>query len=165
MSTIFFVISQELAEIFLKSGLKEITESRYPEDYHEIITKGYNPDIHRRAFAKSSTFLILFDYKKLVFHDQWSPVLGYRKEKIAIQELTSLLVFSRLQNETRARIRRNYEPFRIETLMKDIKLGVSRLKPLAIQEVIRAYSFIKTNLNIVTEEEKVSEKVRQILHS
>lgn len=94
-----YKVSQELIEILLKNGFREVTQKTYPEHYAKLLKNGYNPDSIKRhfAFKKNSHWVayIKFDYTYIqILHD--TPCLQEMLYAIDENQLKSVFTFFKM---------------------------------------------------------------------
>lgn len=96
-----FKASEELAQLLIKNGLKEVTFSKYPEHHNKILKDGYNPHNSKRIFEVNSDNYVLFDYITIKPFYKNNCNGAEMKVELSENELKSIIVFYKLPHQTR----------------------------------------------------------------
>ncbi|WP_336715254.1 hypothetical protein [Chryseobacterium mucoviscidosis] len=105
---IIYKASEQLAQILLKNGFTEVTNSTHPSHFEHINKNGYDAEKVKRAFKINAKDLIIFDYitVKFVHKSSGCSASNMRKE-ISENELKSAIAFFKLPFQTRNAIMRS----------------------------------------------------------
>ncbi|EHQ41785.1 hypothetical protein [Myroides odoratus] len=92
--------SEELVNILLKNGLEETTEKNLPVHYKNMVENGYDPNKVKRDFSYNGKRVLIFDY--VVIKPKIKGFTSGRdmKTELTIDELKSIIVFSKLPYQT-----------------------------------------------------------------
>jgi hypothetical protein len=98
--------SEELAQILLKNGFKEITSTKFPDHHKQIIENGYNPYESKRAFEINSKNYVLFEYDMIKALHKEGCAGSDMKTEFSENEVKSIIAFFKLPYQTRNAFKR-----------------------------------------------------------
>ena len=102
-----YIPSQELIDIFLKNGFKDVTAKMYPEHHTLSLNKGYDPRIMKRVLATGTKNYVQFDYTNIIPCYNGGCTSDDQRYELTEDELKSIITFFKLPYQTRAALRRS----------------------------------------------------------
>ncbi|OCA69072.1 hypothetical protein BBI01_17830 [Chryseobacterium artocarpi] len=99
--------SEQLAQILIKNGFVEVTDTKYPQHFKQINAYGYEPEKSQRAFRINTKDLIIFDHITIKFvHKGYGCNGANMRNELSENELKSAIAFFKLPFQTRNAIMR-----------------------------------------------------------